>query len=165
MSNIRELVDITARTLYGDTTDLTKSVGDLRAQMFNGHRRGALDAKSSMKMARMIALRELRNVVEDKLSPIVESLHDEIEEKDASEKRTRIKDECCQRKREELHEENKRMKREESNVSTSCPVCLKSVGLEPRTTEVLEHNFVWAGRLCQSRDPATRSPAPCRSRP
>eukprot|EP00955_Chlamydomonas_euryale_P078704 363194-Chlamydomonas_euryale.AAC.4 len=90
MSTIPDLVDSTARTLYGDTIDLTKSNGDLRAEMF-GHRRGALDAKSSLKMSRIIALRELCVMAEDKLTPIVESLHDEIEEKHASEKRARIK--------------------------------------------------------------------------
>eukprot|EP00955_Chlamydomonas_euryale_P114264 366263-Chlamydomonas_euryale.AAC.1 len=73
-------------------------------------------------MSRIIARRELRAMVEDKLTRIVERLHDKVEEKHASEKRAHIKYGCCKQERDEMCVENKELKHE-SRVSPTCPVC------------------------------------------
>eukprot|EP00955_Chlamydomonas_euryale_P104490 365570-Chlamydomonas_euryale.AAC.8 len=131
MSRIPALADSMARTLHGDTIDLTKSNGDLRA-----HPRStnvAAPWTPTKKISRILCLRKLRASFLDRLTPIVESLHDEIEDTVTSERRLRVKYDSLKRERDKLFDDNKRLKRLESNAMASCLVCLDSVGLNTCT--------------------------------
>eukprot|EP00955_Chlamydomonas_euryale_P114269 366263-Chlamydomonas_euryale.AAC.6 len=112
-------------------------------------------------MASIAAMRTACDAYLCQITPLVEAMHEELNETLASEKQLRFKFGGVKRERDDLLEQNKRLKREESSVTTSCPVCRESGALEQPGTSCQEAPGTSEPGLAQ---PAIAWRLPCHNR-